>query len=98
MFSALRHHPPSHYHFRPQKLPENLGHDRRIHHVAAQVDGADRYKYFRRPIIPYMPTLGGQVVYARKPAPVVAPIIERPVTPPTKSVAIQTMYRYENGF
>ncbi|KAJ3413697.1 Cilia- and flagella-associated protein 91 [Chytridiales sp. JEL 0842] len=93
MFSALRHYPPSTYNFRPHRISDSLGHDRRVYHAPAQVDGSDRYKFFRRPIIPYMPTLGGQVVYARKPAPVVATIVERPVTPPTKTVAVQTIYR-----
>ncbi|KAJ3214889.1 Cilia- and flagella-associated protein 91 [Dinochytrium kinnereticum] len=93
MFSALRHFPPSHYRFRAHRLPESLGEDRSIHRAPAEVDGANRFKYFRRPIIPYMPTLGGQVVYARKPPMHVQPAIERPITPPTRTVAIQTVYR-----
>ena len=95
MFSALRHFPPSHYHFRSHKLPENLGHDRRVHYGRADVDGANRFKYFRRPIIPYMPTLGGQVVYARKPAIIMQPVIERPATPPTRTIGMQTVFRLE---
>ncbi|KAI8853400.1 solute carrier, TRAMD3 or PAT1-domain-containing protein [Chytridium lagenaria] len=65
MFSALRHFPPSHYRFRAHSLPENLGNDRHANYAPPEVDGTNRYKYFRRPIIPYMPSLGGQVVYAK---------------------------------
>ncbi|KAJ3101159.1 Cilia- and flagella-associated protein 91 [Phlyctochytrium planicorne] len=93
MFSALRHYPPSQYRFRAHNLPEGLGEDRTTHKGPAQVDGTNRYKYFRRPIIPYMPTLGGQVVYARKQPQAIQPTIERPVTPATRTVAIQTIYR-----
>ncbi|KAJ3192923.1 Cilia- and flagella-associated protein 91, partial [Irineochytrium annulatum] len=93
MFSALRHFPPSYYRFRPHQLPESLGEDRRVHHGPAEVDGANRFKYFRRPIIPYMPTLGGQVVYARKAPPTAQAVVERPITPPTRTVAIQTIFR-----
>ncbi|KAI9333685.1 solute carrier, TRAMD3 or PAT1-domain-containing protein [Obelidium mucronatum] len=93
MFSALRHFPPSHYQLRAHKLPDNLGHDRTMHRGDPQVVGMNRYKYFRRPIIPYQPSLGGQVVYARKPAPAVEVIMERPVTPPTRTVGMQTVYR-----
>ncbi|KAJ3030495.1 UNVERIFIED_CONTAM: Cilia- and flagella-associated protein 91 [Siphonaria sp. JEL0065] len=92
MFSALRHFPPSHYQLRAHRLPE-LGHDRTMHRGDPQVVGMNRYKYFRRPIIPYQPSLGGQVVYARKPAPAVEVMIERPVTPPTRTVGMQTVYR-----
>lgn len=93
MFSALRHYPPSHYHFRPNRIPDNLGHDRRSHHIDAAVNGSNRFKYFRRPIIPYMPSLGGQIVYAKKIAGPVQSVVERPVTPLVRTVAIQTMYR-----
>ncbi|KAJ3288033.1 Cilia- and flagella-associated protein 91 [Rhizoclosmatium sp. JEL0117] len=93
MFSALRHFPPSHYQLRAHQLPENLGNDRTMHRGDPQVVGMNRYKYFRRPIIPYQPSLGGQVVYARKPAPAVEVVVERPVTPPTRTVGMQTVYR-----
>ncbi|KAJ3111548.1 Cilia- and flagella-associated protein 91 [Phlyctochytrium bullatum] len=93
MFSALRHYPPSQYSFRAHKLPEGIGEDRTVHKGLAEVDGTNRYKYFRRPIIPYMPTLGGQIVYARKPVQSIQPAMDRPITPPTRTIAVQTMYR-----
>ncbi|KAJ3279411.1 Cilia- and flagella-associated protein 91, partial [Borealophlyctis nickersoniae] len=70
-----------------------MGQDRRVFHSDAQVTGANRYKYFRRPIVPYVPSLGGQVVYARRPAPVVRQAVEREVEPPVKTIGVQTMYR-----
>ena len=94
MFSALRHYPPTNYRLRPHKMAENLGFDRRNYNAPAHANGTNRFKYFRRPIIPYMPTLGGQIMYARKPAPTQTEIIERPPTPPTRTIAIQTLYRF----
>ncbi|KAJ3233118.1 Cilia- and flagella-associated protein 91 [Chytriomyces hyalinus] len=93
MFSELRHFAPADYRLRPHRAPQDLGNDRTTHRGDAQVVGSNRYKYFRRPIIPYMPSLGGQVVYARKPAPAVEVIVERPITPPTRTVGMQTVYR-----
>lgn len=146
MFSSLHHYAPSHYHFRQQKIPEDIGLDRRTfykgypvvggvaivssggggggeggryssshfddfnssHHITriieidSQVDGSNRYKYFRRPIIPYMPSLGGQVVFARKPVPAgvgVGQLQQQQYQqhmnnePMTRTIAIQTMYR-----
>ncbi|KAI8925846.1 solute carrier, TRAMD3 or PAT1-domain-containing protein [Entophlyctis helioformis] len=93
MFSALRHFPPMEYRFKTQKLLPGIGQDRRITFDGAQVTGADRYKYFRRPIMPYMPSLGGQIVYARRPPPMIKAAVERPATPPTRTTATQTLYR-----
>ncbi|KAI9209223.1 solute carrier, TRAMD3 or PAT1-domain-containing protein [Polychytrium aggregatum] len=94
MFSALNHYPPSHYRLRPRKLPAHLGNDRRSYNnFPAHVDGVNRFKYFRRPLIPYMPTLGGQIVYARKPPPIAQATVERPVSPFSKTVAVQSIYR-----
>ncbi|KAI8813718.1 solute carrier, TRAMD3 or PAT1-domain-containing protein [Cladochytrium replicatum] len=100
MFSALRHFPPSYLRLRPRHLDiDVLGQDRRIYQhpsdSGVHVAGMNRYKYFRRPMIPYIPTLGGQVVYARKPPymQVSQKVVERPADPPTKTVAVQTVYR-----
>ena len=35
------------------------------HYGVAQVDGKNRYKYFRRPIIPFLPQMPPNVVLAR---------------------------------
>ncbi|KAJ3128754.1 Cilia- and flagella-associated protein 91 [Physocladia obscura] len=95
MFSALRHFPPAQYQLRVHRGPDNLGIDRDACHGDPQVAGMNRYKYFRRPIIPYQPSLGGQVVYARKPV-VPEPVeilVDRPATPATRTLGIQTVYR-----
>ncbi|KAJ1551277.1 Cilia- and flagella-associated protein 91, partial [Nowakowskiella sp. JEL0078] len=95
MFSALGHYPPLKYEFRPQFLSTDLGHDRRVYYSdeKVRVSGMNRFKYFRRPLIPYAPALGGQVVYARKPVPQGQVIIERPASPFQKTVSVQTAYR-----
>ncbi|KAI9353251.1 solute carrier, TRAMD3 or PAT1-domain-containing protein [Zopfochytrium polystomum] len=93
MFSALRHYPPSHYLLRPQRLPTYLGHDRRVRQSNPDVQGSNRFKYFRRPIIPYTPSLGGQIVYAKKVPMVVNAYVDRPASPATRTVGMQTVYR-----
>ncbi|KAL2913580.1 hypothetical protein HK105_206882 [Polyrhizophydium stewartii] len=93
MFSALRHFPPMEYRLRSQRLLPGIGQDRRITVDDAQVTGADRFKYFRRPIMPYMPSLGGQIVYARRHPPMVRQAAERPASPPAKTVGTQTLFR-----
>ncbi|KAJ3188296.1 Cilia- and flagella-associated protein 91 [Gaertneriomyces sp. JEL0708] len=94
MFSVLPHHPQAQYAIRTHALPPDLGQDRRTYNVAnPDVVGSNRFKYFRRPIIPYMPSIGTQIVYARRPPILVQQATTRPATPPTKTVAIQTMYR-----
>jgi len=42
-----------------------MGNNRLIFHKDPQVTGVNRYKYFRRPIIPYVESMGGQVVYLK---------------------------------
>ena len=92
MFSSLRHFPPMQFQFKVSET-HNLGLDRRAPPAPQQVDGADRYKYFKRPVMPYMPSLGGQIVYAKRPVQMIQGQAPRPVTPFQKTVAIQTMYR-----
>ncbi|KAJ3128473.1 Cilia- and flagella-associated protein 91 [Nowakowskiella sp. JEL0407] len=94
MFSSLPHFPPSQYQLRPHYLSPLLGHDRRNYDtVKVQVSGGDRVKYFRRPLIPYVPVIGGQVVYARRVPKEVAKIEERPSSSGVRTVGVQTTYR-----
>ncbi|TPX69262.1 hypothetical protein SpCBS45565_g02536 [Spizellomyces sp. 'palustris'] len=98
MFSSLLHHPSAAYSLRTHPLPPHVGQDRRAYNPPnPDVTGANRYQYFKRPIIPYMPSLGTQIVYARRPNMLAqtagAQHQTRPVTPPTKTVGIQTIYR-----
>ncbi|KAJ3132343.1 Cilia- and flagella-associated protein 91 [Geranomyces variabilis] len=101
MFSTLPHHRATNYTLRSHPLPAALGNDRRTYGGDTQPDvtGASRYKYFRRPIIPYMPSLGTQIVYARRPVVVTGEsagggsgeVDAR--EPLTRTVAMQTVYR-----
>lgn len=65
LFSTLAHYPPGYYVVKPHSLPKDLGHNRLIVHKDPQVTGVNRFKYFRRPIIPYIENMGGHVVYAK---------------------------------
>ncbi|KAG4093259.1 hypothetical protein H8356DRAFT_1277807 [Neocallimastix lanati (nom. inval.)] len=65
LFSSLAHYPPGYYVIKPQSLPKDMGNNRLIFHKDPQVTGVNRYKYFRRPIIPYVESMGGQVVYLK---------------------------------
>ncbi|KAJ3159940.1 Cilia- and flagella-associated protein 91 [Geranomyces michiganensis] len=99
MFSTLPHHRAVNFTLRNHPLPMTLGNDRRTYGGAAAPDvtGASRYKYFRRPIIPYMPSLGTQIVYARRPVLVTGESGGSGETevrePATRTVAMQTVYR-----
>ncbi|KAJ3033926.1 Cilia- and flagella-associated protein 91 [Rhizophlyctis rosea] len=96
MFSSLRNYPSTQYTLRAHHLPLYLGQDRRPPNGTGQADvaGVDRFKFFRRPVVPYVPSLGGQVVYARRPAPVVARAREvRVEEGGVRTVAVQTIYR-----
>ena len=92
MFSTLRHYPSTKYRLKIHNITEGLGQDRRIAPEISQASGGDRYKYFRRPIMPYMPSFGGQIVYAKRTMPIVK-TPERPITPFSKTVSVQTLYR-----
>ncbi|KAI9105397.1 solute carrier, TRAMD3 or PAT1-domain-containing protein [Phlyctochytrium arcticum] len=94
MFSALPHHPAAGYTLRTHHMPPDLGQDRRTFISAnPDVTGMNRFKYFKRPIVPYMPSLGTQIVYARRNQLIPSSQIERPASPLTKTIGIQTMYR-----
>ncbi|KAI8908356.1 solute carrier, TRAMD3 or PAT1-domain-containing protein [Gorgonomyces haynaldii] len=93
MFSSLRHYPALEFKFKMSNVDPSLGSDRRPNFYPVQVTGADRYKYFKRPVMPYMPSLGGQIVYAKRPVQVVQAQAPRPPTPVQKTVGVQTVYR-----
>lgn len=62
----------------------------------AFVRGSDRYKFFRRPIIPFLQQIPPEVLLATaRHDPLAGPDapIERPPTPLTKTVEVQTDYR-----
>ncbi|KAI8894254.1 solute carrier, TRAMD3 or PAT1-domain-containing protein [Globomyces pollinis-pini] len=96
MFSALRHFPPMRYHLKVNPFPHGVGEDRRVTVEASHVTGSNRFKYFRRPVMPYLPIFGGQIVYAKKRAKeenVVQPVgIEFHVSQ-SQTVGTQTLYR-----
>lgn len=92
MFSALRHYAPTQYRLRSNPAPNNFSKQ------SGAVDpphvvGQNRFKYFRRPIVPYMSTFTGQVVYSKKIASMIAPATQRATSPFQKTIAIQTLYR-----
>eukprot|EP01137_Pigoraptor_chileana_P011280 Opistho-2@61878 len=58
------------------------------------VGGTHRFMYFRRPIVPYMTALPPEVLLqATEAVDPLAPPQQRPPTPPTRTVGVQTMYR-----
>jgi hypothetical protein len=93
MFSALSHFPATMFHLKTQALPGSFGQDRSVTYQPPNVSGENRFKYFRRPIIPYAPTFAGQVIYARKPVQVLQPVNQRAPSPFQKTIAVQTLYR-----
>jgi len=75
MFSALAHYSPRQFTFTANQLNKSLGTDRRDYHRGVlkgaggvDVGGMNRYRYFKRPLVPYTPSLGGAVVYSKKAA------------------------------
>jgi hypothetical protein len=68
MFSALRHFPPMQYRLKINPFPSGIGEDRRTVVEPHAVAGENRFKYFRRPIMPYQPIFSGQIIYAKKAA------------------------------
>lgn len=63
---------------------------------SADVRGSDRYKFFRRPIIPFLQQVPPEVLLAStRHDPLAGPdmAVERPPTPLTRTVEIQTDYR-----
>lgn len=66
------------------------------HHEKVHVSGTDRYKFFRRPIIPFLQQVPPDVLLqSSKMDPLAAPEMEaeRPPTPATRTVEVQTDYR-----
>lgn len=108
MFSALRHYPPMQYRLKINPFPSGIGQDRRTVIGSDSVSGQNRFKYFKRPIMPYQPVFSGQIIYARQAAEHLSMSIDQQLQQPTnqtieshgsylgkesKTIAIQTMYR-----
>ena len=92
MFSALRHYAPTQYLLRTNPVPSNFT-KQSIAFEPQQVVGQNRFKYFRRPIVPYMSTFTGQVVYSKKLAHMANPEARNTSSPFQKTIGIQTSYR-----
>ncbi|KAJ3335771.1 Cilia- and flagella-associated protein 91, partial [Gonapodya sp. JEL0774] len=61
LFSVLPHFPHAHLvlkHSIYSAIPPGLGSDRSVPYLPPHVSGQNRYKYFRRPILPYIPGSG----------------------------------------
>lgn len=93
MFSALRHYAPTEYRLKSNPAPNNFT-KQSVALDSPNVVGQNRFKYFRRPIVPYVSTFTGQVVYSKKIATMIGPNSQRAASPFQKTVAIQTLYRY----
>lgn len=67
------------------------------HYANAEVGGRNRYKFFKRPIIPFLQQIPPEVMLATaRQDPLAGPDqlqLERPPTPLTKTVEVQTDYR-----
>ncbi|TPX36613.1 hypothetical protein SmJEL517_g01155 [Synchytrium microbalum] len=99
MFSALAHHPSASMTLRPHLPPPGLGQDRVSRGGDPQVSGAGRYRYFRRPLVPYLPNMNGPIVYAKSAsangrtentAPAAEDVSGQPRT---RTVFVQTIFR-----
>ncbi|XP_002131776.2 cilia- and flagella-associated protein 91-like [Ciona intestinalis] len=67
-----------------------------VKHEDAKVSGQNRYKYFRRPIIPFLQQVPPEVLLQPTMVDPLAPpneMMQRPVTPATRTIEIQTDYR-----
>ena len=98
MFSALGHFPPTQYSLRYHTQIMDLGQNRDVtHYQSPNVIGANRFKYFRRPIVPFVSTFAGQVVYAKRPAPSLQHLEQQQqqlkAQPKSKTISTQTLYR-----
>lgn len=92
MFAALsRYRKAETVVIRSQNL--HLGNDRRLVADNGHVSGADRSKYFKRPIMPYKSAMSGQIVYAKQQIQLFQTAVSRPASSFLKHVAIQTIYR-----
>ena len=60
MFSELATHPPKHYSVKVHPLDPTLGQNRYAPvDTDPKVTGANRFRYFRKPLIPYTDNPGG---------------------------------------
>lgn len=80
-----------HYKLKVNPFPIGIGQDRRTLQEPANVSGANRFKYFKRPIN-FVQTFGGKLIFdKRKPITKKNEVIVPDL--PTKTIGIQTMYR-----
>ncbi|KAJ3371589.1 Cilia- and flagella-associated protein 91 [Allomyces arbusculus] len=101
MFSQVRTYPSHSIQVRIAPVDPSLGQNRYVPVDShPQVTGTNRYKYFRKPLIPYTDNPGGQLVFARKtPAPPTAndgasaAATAAVPAPATRTMAVQTLYR-----
>ncbi|KAJ3360892.1 Cilia- and flagella-associated protein 91 [Allomyces javanicus] len=102
MFSQVRTYPSHSIQVRIAPVDPSLGQNRYVPIDShPQVTGTNRYKYFRKPLIPYTDNPGGQLVFARKtPAPPTinddtnaAAAAAAAPAPATRTMAVQTLYR-----
>jgi hypothetical protein len=96
MFSQIPTHPSHHLEYRVAPLLDaTLGENRYVSmETTPEVTGRFRYKYFRKPLIPYTDNPGGQLVFAPPPARrETAQELQQTAQPLTRSMGIQTMYR-----
>ncbi|KAJ3276014.1 Cilia- and flagella-associated protein 91 [Terramyces sp. JEL0728] len=93
MFSALRHYPPMRYQLKINPFPKGYGEDRSQVVEPTNVAGQNRFKYFRRPVMPYLPIFGGQIIYSKqKTVAHAGPSLPEPIQK-SKTVGTQTKYR-----
>ncbi|KAG5463284.1 MAG: solute carrier, TRAMD3 or PAT1-domain-containing protein [Olpidium bornovanus] len=104
MFARALNYPSAHVEYRGHPLPRNFGQNRlELRRGDPQVTGMNRFKYFRKPFVPFLSPSGGQVVYAKRIAKKDAAAAReqqqqqpRAPSPLVKTVAVQTAYR-ESG-
>ena len=96
MFSQNRHHPRTSVTYRRREPANTRGVDRYMPYERAEVTGRDRVKFFRRPMVPSVPSAATNILFAHaaRPGAGTANPALRPRTPATKTIAIQTLFRY----
>ena len=78
------------YRLKINPFPSGIGEDRRTVVEPHAVAGENRFKYFRRPIMPYQPIFSGQIIYAKKAATTKETSVQVGLDPTTLSHAIGT--------
>lgn len=91
MFATGKNYSSAENHIREQHVAGTFHQQTEVAVDRASVGGADRWKFFRRPLVPFL----SNFIYMKKEPQQRqrAEVVERPVSPLTKATGVQTLYR-----